>query len=187
MTESGEITRLLAESNAGDVAARERLLVVVYQELRRMAHRRLARHRRGTLLDTTVLVHEAYVKLAEHGVLPDDCRAHFFAVAGRAMRQVVTDNARSRSAQKRGGGERPLDLSEHEVAGYSGEEIDVLALEQALERLATRNERLVRVVECRYFAGLDDEETASALGISSRTVQRDWLKARAWLKRELER
>jgi RNA polymerase sigma factor (TIGR02999 family) len=185
VTDAEEITQLLLEHRGGDPEAMHRLMPLVYHELRRIARRHLAGHRRGALLDTTGLVHESFLKLAENGNLPADCRAHFFALASRAMRQVAIDYARSRRALKRGGGERPVTLDERRV-GETDLNVDLLALDQALKRLAKLNERLEQVVECRYFAGLTEPETAEALGISVRTVQRDWLKARAWLKRELQ-
>lgn len=185
MSDSDEITQLLVAYRDGDSGAMHQLMPLVYHELRRIARRHLAGHRRGALLDTTGLVHESFLKLAENGHLPTDCRAHFFAVASRAMRQVAIDYARSRRALKRGGGERPLTLDEQRV-GEGTVDVDLMALDQALNRLAELNERLVQVVECRYFAGLTEPETAEALGTSVRTVQRDWVKARAWLKRELE-
>lgn len=185
MTEAEEITQLLVAHQEGDPDAMHRLMPLVYHELRRIARRHLAGHRRGALLDTTGLVHESFLKLTENGELPADCRAHFFALASRAMRQVAIDYARSRRALKRGGGERPLTLDESRI-GAGTVNVDLLALDQALQRLAELNERLERVVECRYFAGLTEAETAEALGVSIRTVQRDWVKARSWLKRELE-
>jgi len=185
VTAPEEITQLLVAHQEGDPDALHRLMPLVYHELRRIARRHLAGHQRGALLDTTGLVHESFLKLTENGELPADCRAHFFALASRAMRQVAIDYARSRRALKRGGGDRPLTLDESRV-GSGTVNVDLLALDQALQRLAELNERLERVVECRYFAGLTETETAEALGVSVRTVQRDWVKARSWLKRELD-
>jgi len=186
MPDPGEITILIAAANDGDAAATERILELLYGELERLARRQLAGHRRGTLLDTSDLVHEAFLKLSAGASLPAGGRAHLLAVAVRAMRQIAIDNARARAAQKRGGGVKPVTLDENNAMA-AGPDADLLALDQALDRLAALNPRLVRVVECRYFAGLTEEETAATLDISVRTVQRDWIKARGWLRREMER
>lgn len=186
MSSTGEITELLAAYDEGDEEAIARLFELVYRDLRRIARGQRARVGGPRAFETTELVHEAYLKLVDAERLPSDSRGHFLAVAARAMRQILVDQARARAAAKRGGGEVPLPLEEERVGvGSKGEEI--LALNEALAALGVRNERLVRVVECRYFAGLTEAETALALSVSTRTVQRDWLKARAWLKVELER
>jgi RNA polymerase sigma factor (TIGR02999 family) len=179
----GEITALLLRHRGGDQEAFDRLVTIVYERLRRIARRQLGR-RRGATLDTIGLVHEAYMRLVgETGVAWQD-RAHFFAIAARAMRRVVVDYARRRTAGKRGGGEPPLPFDEARMAAdrQTGE---VLAVDQALDTLASFNERMARVVECRFFAGLSDAETAEALGVSLRTVERDWTRSRAWLTKEL--
>ena len=186
MPDPGEITMLIAAANGGDATATERLLELLYGELERLARRQLAGHRRGTLLDTSDLVHEAYLKLVAGASLPAGGRDHLLAVAARAMRQIAIDNARARAAQKRGGGVKPVTLDENNAMA-AGPDADLMALDQALDRLAELNPRLVQVVECRYFAGLTEEETAQTLDISVRTVQRDWIKARGWLRREMER
>lgn len=158
------------------------MMPLVYDDLRRIARNRLAGHRRGQL-DTTGLVHEAYLRLVDQTEAPWESRAHFFAVAARAMRQIVVDFARRRRASKRGGSKIRVSLEETEIA--VGEEAERLVLlDEALDRLAEVGVRMTRVVECRFFAGLTEEETAQALDVSLRTVQRDWKKARAWLKRE---
>jgi len=186
MSSAGEITELLAAYDEGDEEAIARLFELVYRDLQRIARGQRARLGGARALETTELVHEAYLKLVDAERLPSDSRGHFLAVAARAMRQILVDQARARAAAKRGGGEAALPLEEERVGvGAKGEEI--LALNEALAALGARNERLVRVVECRYFAGLTEAETALALSVSTRTVQRDWLKARAWLKVELER
>lgn len=180
----GEVTKLLLAHQAGDAQALERLIPLIYDDLRRIARRQLAGHRRG-LLDTTGLVHEAYLKLADQRALPGESRRHFLAVAARAMRQVVIDFARRRTADKRGGDLTHLTLETAALA-VEAEAERLLVLDQALGRLAELDQRLIQVVECRFFAGLSEEETAGVLDVSTRTVQRDWAKARAWLQVQLE-
>jgi RNA polymerase sigma factor (TIGR02999 family) len=179
------ITALLAAHNAGDAEALRRLVPLVYDRLHRMAHRKLGAGRPGRTLDTTSLVHEAYVRLVDRDRAGFQDSGHFFAVAATAMRQVIVDYARERGALKRGGDRHrvPLDGLEIEVQEQAE---GLLALDAALSRLSDLHPRWTRVVECRFFAGLSAEETALALDVSARTVQRDWLKARAWLNRELE-
>ncbi|MCG8456742.1 MAG: ECF-type sigma factor [Holophagales bacterium] len=186
-----EITELLARWQGGDRAARERLIGEVYGELHRLARRELARRDLShPTLEPTMLVHEAYLKLDNSGRLRDGeerrfhDRGHFFAVASKAMRQIVVDHARRRTAQKRGGEEMDLSLDDRQIAVEDQAEM-ILALDQALDRLSEIEERLTRVVECRFFAGLGVQETAAALGVDRRTVHRDWIKARALLKRDL--
>jgi RNA polymerase sigma factor (TIGR02999 family) len=157
----------------------------VYDEVRRMARRHLRRGPRGPTLDTTALVHEAYLKLAASPGLRLNDRGHLMAVTARAMRQVIVSRARARLADKRGGGEVARSLEEGQVGRAPAAEW-VLDLDRALERLRARDEQLARVFECRYFAGLGEEETAEALSVSLRTVQRAWMRARAWLRSELE-
>jgi len=179
-------------------AALERLMPLVYGELRKIAHRRLAAERAGHTLSTTALVHEAYLKLADQTRVEWADRAHFFAVAARAMRSIVIDYARRHRALRRGGGLRPVSLdavsdADAADAGASGgveiavaERADELvALDEALGRLAALDERLARVVECRFFAGLTEAETAEVVGVTPRTVARDWVKAKTWLYQEL--
>jgi RNA polymerase sigma factor (TIGR02999 family) len=181
---SGQITALLQAHYAGDHDAFNRLVPLVYDRMRQIARGQLARDRRGALLDTTSLVHETYVQLVhETGIAWQD-RTHFYAVCARAMRRIVVDYARRRLALKRGGGAPDLALESAQVASRQPLEL-VLAIDQAVDALATFNERLARVVECRYFAELTEEQTAEALGVSLRTVQRDWMRARAWLSKEL--
>ncbi|MGH9464213.1 MAG: ECF-type sigma factor [Thermoanaerobaculia bacterium] len=162
----------------------EELLPLVYDELRRMAHRQLAHERRQRTLSTTGLVHEAYLKLVDQTQVPVKSRAYFFAAASHAMRQVLVDAARRRRRLKRGAGEAPLNLDDFQVAAddFAAELTD---LDEALERLAALFPRQARVVECRFFGGLSVEETAEALELAPRTVKRDWSLARAWLYREL--
>ena len=153
---------------------------LVYDELRRVAHARLQGERPGESLQTTTLVHETYLRLVDINRLTFDSRTHFFAVAARLMRQILVDYARGQRADKRGGGIPTLTL-DAAAASYVPNLVDVLALDAALEDLAAFDERLCRVVELRYFAGLTIAETASALDVSVVTVQRDWAMAKAWL------
>ncbi|MGD8700346.1 MAG: sigma-70 family RNA polymerase sigma factor [Gemmatimonadales bacterium] len=180
-----EITQLLKVLQRGDRSAFDRLLAVVYQELKRVAQRQMRRERAGHTLDTTGLVHEAYLRLVDQSEAEWQDRAHFFGVAARAMRQILIDHARRRAAQKRGGGWERATLDEDLVGGQAPTE-ELLALDDALERLGQLDPRLSQVVEYRFFAGLTEEETAALLGITTRTVQRDWAKARAWLHKELD-
>ena len=182
---AGDITQLLEAYREGDSTAFDRLVGVAYEQLRGLAHAQLSRHRRSPSLDTTGLVHEVYMKMAAQSGLDLEDSSHFLAVSARAMKQVIVQFARARSAAKRGGGERPLTLDEQRI----GKGVDaglVLDLNRALEQLEQRNERLARIVECRYFAGLSEADTARALGVSLRTAQRDWMRARAWIRHELE-
>jgi RNA polymerase sigma factor (TIGR02999 family) len=179
-----DITRLLIDLGAGKREAQNALVPLVYEQLRAMAHRRLASSPPNSTLDTTALVHEAYLKLFDQTQLTLHDRRHFFSVAAMAMRQIVVDHARQRQALKRGGGVRPLDLENHEV-GVDDHAPEILSLEAALQRLSALSERLGRVVELRFFGGLSVEEVADVLGVDPRTVKRDWRKARALLYREL--
>lgn len=181
-----DLSTLLSKASAGEPEAIDRLTSILYQELRRLARRELAKNRRSPTLHTTALVHEAYLKLAGRENLPFGSRGQFFAVAARAMRQVIVDHARTHRAQKRGAGVRPLPLDENRIAVETQAE-EILAVNEALQGLSQRNSRLVQVVECRFFVGLTEEQTAHALDLSRRTVQRDWIKARSWLLSELER
>jgi RNA polymerase sigma factor (TIGR02999 family) len=184
MAEADEITLLLNAYEAGDKAAFDRLVPLVYDELRRMAHRHLRRGPRGATLDTTGLVHEAYLKLALSPGLRLNDRGHLMAVTARAMRQVIVSRARARLARKRGGGGVVVTLDE-EQAGTTPAPEWLLDLDRALDRLRERDEQLARVFECRFFAGLGEQETAEAMGVPLRTAQRAWLRARAWLRSEL--
>lgn len=180
----GEVTGLLQAYAGGDREAFDRLVPLVYDELRRIARYHIRRNERGRTLDTTGLVHEAYLKLAgQKGIRLQD-RGHFLAVSACAMRQVIIDRARARAAAKRGGGDAPVTLDENRVAAQDQAEW-LLDLDRALERLREHDERLARTVDCRFFAGLSEEETAEALGVSLRTAQRNWMRARAWIRAEL--
>jgi len=161
----------------------DRLFPLVYGELRRIAHRQLQGERPGHTLGTTGLVHETYLKLVDQTRIQWRDRGHFFALAARAMRQILVDYARRYRAQRRGGGLRRVSLTDGTAVEDQAELL--LAVHEALDRLAVMNERLSQVVECRYFAGLTEEETAVALGVTARTVERDWVKAKGWLYQEL--
>lgn len=161
-----------------------RWVPVIYDELRRLAHRQRTRLRPSQTLDTTALVHETYLKLADRLAPNVAERGHVLAIAARAMRQVLVDYARERGAAKRGGDAVVVPLDELSIAAAVEAE-HLLRLDAALDRLAVEQPRAARVVECRFFAGLSEAETAGALRVSLRTVQRDWLEARAWLKSEL--
>jgi RNA polymerase sigma-70 factor, ECF subfamily len=180
--------RLIAESGPipadSDEDSTERLLPVVYEELRRIAHRQLLSERADHTLNTTGLVHEAYLRLAVPSGIQWADRAHFFAVAARAMRRVLIDHARRYRAAKRPGSRMRVPLDDANLAVEERAE-GLLALNEALDRLAQLDQRQSRVVECRFFGGMTEEETAAALGITPRTVRRDWVKAKGWLYQEL--
>jgi RNA polymerase sigma factor (TIGR02999 family) len=180
----GDITQLLHRHLAGDGDAFDRLVAMVYDRLRGIARRQLRGRRPDETLDTTALVHEVYLQLVDETGVPWQNRAHFFAITARAMRRIVVDHLRHRLAQKRGGGVAAVELTP-DLLGERPEVERILAVDRALETLAGFNPRLVEVVECRFFAGMTREETAEALAISVRTVERDWTRARAWLRREL--
>lgn len=184
VTHSANVTRLLEAHARGEEGALDHLIAVVYNDLRRLARRELSRHFAQTL-NPTGLVHEAYFKLNAKGEAAWQNRGHFFSIASRAMRQVLVDHARRRATAKRGSGEHHTGLDGLESA-VERDAAQVLAIEQVLGRLAEIDPRLVEVVDCRYFAGLTEAETAEALGVSVRTVQRQWIRARAWLRSELE-
>lgn len=178
-----DVTRLLHACAAGDGNAFESLIELVYADLRRIAHRRLQSERSGHTLDTTALVHEAYLKLVPQSTTSWGDRAHFFAVASRVIRHVLIDYARRRTAEKRSGGIR-IPLREDTV-GIGPPDVELLALDRALARLASRDARMEKIVECRFFGGMTVDETAEALGISTSTVDRDWARARTYLFRDL--
>ena len=184
MASDQDITGLLIAWRAGDRGAVDGLFPLVYDELRRIAHRQLGRERPDHTLGTTALVHEAYLKLVDQTRAQLTDRAHFFAVAARAMRRILVDYARRHGALKRGGGTGRVSLSD--AALIAEERADTLvALDEALTRLAEVDERLGQVVECRFFGGLTEDETAEALAVTSRTVRRDWVKAKGWLNQAL--
>jgi RNA polymerase sigma factor (TIGR02999 family) len=177
----GELLRLW---RAGDAEAVRRLLPLVYEELRRVAQRHLRKERPDHTLQTTALINEAYLRLMNQGAADIRDRCHFVALTSHLMRQILVDHARARLAKKRDGGCR-ITLADDIVAAEPGE-IDVLAVDDALSRLAALDPQQARVVELRYFGGLSIRETSQALGVSEATVKRDWATARAWLHREIE-
>lgn len=183
-TRSDTTALLLAADSDGGTDRLDRLLPVIYDELRALAHRQLAREQPGHTLHTTALVHEAYLRLVDQTRVTERGRAYFFGAAAQAMRRVLIEHARKRRAVKRGGGEPAMPLDEHQIA------VDTFAthlidLDDALDRLAQLNPRQARVVECRFFGGLKTDEIATAMGVSPRTVRNDWTLARAWLYRSL--
>ena len=187
------IARALAEHRAGAPDAMDQLAPLVYGELMRMAHRQLGLEGQGHTLSTTALVHEAYLRLVDQTRAGWADRAHFFAIAARTMRRILVDHARRPKALRRGGA-RGQEVSVESLEAIDpaalavDERADVLlALDEVLERLARLDERQARVVECRFFAGLTEAETAEVLGVTARTVTRDWVKARAWLRLELRK
>jgi RNA polymerase sigma-70 factor, ECF subfamily len=180
-TSPAEVTRLLELARQGDRDAVDRLFPLVYEELRELARRQLRKDFTPPTIEATGLVHEAYIKLVAGSVVPAESRAHFLAIAGRAMRQVLVDRARRKGAAKRGGEWIPITLTDGPRV-YETDAIDVLALDEAIDRLDPR-QRLI--VEARFFGGLEEAETAALIGVSERTVRREWVKARAWLVRAL--
>jgi RNA polymerase sigma-70 factor (ECF subfamily) len=181
---SSDVTQALIAITAGDQEALDRLLPVVYGELRNMAARELRRERAGHTLTPTALVHEAYLKLVNLDRVDWQGRAHFFGACAQAMRRILISYARMKQAEKRGGGQEAVPL-DNVVLAASTQPEQVLALDEALTRLEQLSDRQARVVECRFFAGMNVEDTAEALGISEATVKRDWTLARAWLNHEL--
>ena len=180
------VTEVLRQARAGDQDALNRLMALVYEELHAMAHRKLSFEGTGHTLQTTALVHEAYLKLVDQRAVDWQNRAHFFAIAALAMRRILVNHAETRSAAKRGGGAIAVPLDDIDVAAGEVRDDQVLALDEALTRLAQFNERGARVVEYRFFGGLDYDEIATTMGLSTITVRRAWESARAWLRRELE-
>jgi RNA polymerase sigma factor (TIGR02999 family) len=182
LDQTGEVSRLLDAWRGGEESALERLMPLVYDELHALAHRHLRGERDGHTLQTTALLHEAYLKLMGADV-PWEGRVHFFAVAARAMRRVLVDHARGVRREKRGGGAVAITLDENISSDEAG--ADLLDLDDAIERLGALDERKARAIEMHYFGGLEYAEIGEALGISEATVHRDLRMARAWLQREL--
>ena len=178
------ITELLASYGRGNKESLDQLMPIVYDELRRQAARYLRREQAGHTLQTTALIHEAYVRLVDQRNMQWQNRAHFFGIAAQMMRRILVDHARSKKRVKRGGSEIRVSLDDVNVAAR-GQDLDVVALDEALDRLAQIDEQQSRVVELRFFSGLSVEETAEVMGISKSTVKRDWSMAKAWLHREL--
>ena len=179
-------TLILHRARGGLGDASDELSSMVYDQLRELASRYMKRERRGHTLQATALVHEAYLRLIDHGEASERDREHFVGIAACAMRRVLIDHARSRGRSKRGGGVRRVPLQD-DLALSPEPDLDLLGLDEALSRLQRADERRGRVVELRFFGGLTCEETASVLGVSLRTVEDDWYAARAWLRRELSR
>lgn len=186
---SSAITQLLEDWSAGDAAARDRLLPLVYDELRALAHHHLADEHRADTFSTTALVHEAYLKLVRLDRTTFRSRAYFYAVASRAMRRILVDYARARLRQRRGGGTVPLPLDAPGVEALVLDEArsaDLVALDEALDRLAAVDARMAAVVEHRFFAGLTLDDVAEAMDLPLAEVRREWTMARAWLYRAMQ-
>lgn len=182
---SGEITQVLAAARRGEPDAMDRLVPLVYDDLRLRARQQLRRHRPGQTLDTTALVHEAYLKLVDQTQADYGDRCHFFATAATAMRHILVDRARRYASLKRGGAGQQITLDSG-LLQIEAKAVEILDLDEALRSLAEADARLARLVELRFFGGLTLEETAEALQLSERTVQRDWRAARAFLYRTLQ-
>jgi RNA polymerase sigma factor (TIGR02999 family) len=180
-----EVTGLLLSWRQGDAAALDRLVPLVYDELRQVARRHLQREPPGHALQATALVHEVYLRLVDLDRMTLESRTHFLAVSARLMRQILVDHARRTRADKRGGGATVIGLDELAAAAAQTSSVDVLALDEALEVLSSFDARQCRVVELRFFAGLNIPETADALGVSTATVEREWAMAKAWLHQRL--
>ena len=181
-----EITNLLLDWGNGDKAALDRVIPLVYQELRRVAHRQMRRERAGDTLQTTALINEAYLRLVDYARVRPRDRAHFFAIAAQAMRRILIERARSRRSAKRGSGGQRVSLDD--AADVSNERAaDLVALDEALTNLAAIDPRKAEIVELKYFGGLSIEETAGVLEVSTPTVERDWRMAKIWLHREISR
>jgi RNA polymerase sigma-70 factor, ECF subfamily len=183
-TRSHEVTQLLLEWGNGDQQALEKLLPLVYRELRKIAHQHLKRERPGQTLQTTDLVHEAYLKLVNQKGSQWQNRAQFFGIAAQLMRRILVDRARHNKRAKRGGGVAAVSIDQETLAAPKSQ-VDLVALDEALKTLATADERKARIVELRFFGGLSVEETADFLKISPITVMRDWKMAKAWLHKAL--
>ena len=179
-----EVTQLLVDWGNGNQAALDRLMPVVYTGLRQLAHQYMRRERPGHTMQTTALIHEAYLRLVDQNQVRWQHQAHFFGIAARLMRQILIEHARSRTRAKRGGGVGTISLDEAAIVSQA-RATELLALDDALERLATIDPRKSRVVELRFFGGLSVEEAAIVLNVAPNTVLRDWRLAKAWLHREI--
>lgn len=185
-TEKKEITELLLDWRNGDQMALDQLIPMVHNELRRMARNYMRRQNPGHTLQTTALVNEAFLRLVDSNRVNWQDRNHFYAVSAQLMRRILVDSARRRNSLKRGGDQIMVTLDDNADVAVERQE-DVLALDEAMSRLAELNQRQSQIVEMRYFGGLSEQEIADILGVSSRTIRRDWNLARAWLYRELKR
>jgi RNA polymerase sigma factor (TIGR02999 family) len=184
MNDTADVTRLLQTLREGSDTVVDALFDRVYEELRALAHRQLNRLRPGQTLNTTALVHEAYLKLVDQSEADWEDRTHFFAVAAKAMRHIIINYARKKSAEKRGGEDDPVPFDERIMAPQDSAEA-LITVDRALDQLAEQDERMAKVVELRFFGGLTQKESAAALDVSPRTVRRDWKAARAWLSKAL--
>jgi RNA polymerase sigma factor (TIGR02999 family) len=185
---ANDVTRILNAIERGDPHAADQLLPLVYDELRRLAARKMAREAPDHTLDATALVHEAYVRLVGPGEDRQwDSRGHFFAAAAEAMRRILIENARRKRSTKHGGGLARQELQESDAVVEPADHGKLLALDEALTKLACAEPEVARLVELRYFAGLTNDQAAMALGVSARTAKRHWAYARAWLRREMDR
>ncbi len=186
MTGQQKVTQLLIEMSSGNRQALDALTPLVYEHLQHLAHVHLRRERQDHTLNTTALVHEAYLKLVDQTRVEWQGRAHFFAVASMAMRRILVNYAQARRRAKRGGGAPQLSLDDSLDVMSAERSDEIVALDEALDRLSMLNQRACRVVECRFFGGLTIEETGVALGVAAMTVKRDWLLAKTWLHREIQ-
>ncbi len=182
----GEVTQLLIAWSNGDREAFAKLVPLVYDELRRIAASKLRRHGADAILQPTVLVHEAYLKLIDETAIEWQDRAHFYAIAANTIRRLIIDDYRKRLAEKRGGGKASFVSLQEGDAITTGQSVDLLAVHEALERLAALDPRQASIVEMRFFSDMTNEEIAAALGVSVKTVERDWRSAKAWLRLQLE-
>ena len=182
---SEDVTGLLIRWSEGDRSALDRLIPVVYDELHRIAERYFRRERRDNTLQPTALVNEAYIRLVGQSGVSLKNRAQFFGIASTTMRRILVERARARNASKRGGGEYKLDLTDINDVPVDSSRLDLLALDKALDELASFDPQQNRIVECKFFGGLSIEETAEVIGVSPATVKREWALAKAWLFREL--
>ncbi len=178
------VTELLARARSGDASALAHVFPLIYDELRRLAEQQMRREPEGHTLSPTALVHEAYMRLIDYSRVEWSGRAHFMAVAATAMRRILVDHARGHRSLKRGGSLRRVSLDSVELGAEDRAEL-LIAVDEALDRLKQLDERQAQVVECRFFGGMTEEETAEALGIGLRTAKRDWAKAKSWLHREI--
>src|SRR5262245_57083223 len=180
-----EVTRLLIAWSNGDHAALDQLVPLVYDELRRLARGYMRREKQGHTLQTSALIHEAYLRLLDQKNVQLENRAHFFGFAAQLMRRILVDHARSRSRIKRGGGVQMVSLADQAV--LSNDVAEVIALDDALKNLVEMDPRKAQIVEMKFFGGLTNEEVAEVLGVTTRTVEREWRKAKAWLHREISK
>jgi RNA polymerase sigma factor (TIGR02999 family) len=186
MIDPTEMTRLLQDARRGDQRAADKLVPALYDELRRLATHYLGRERPGHTMQPTALVHELYIKIADHGHTDTRDQAHFLCLGARVLRQVLVDHARRRGARKRGADWERITLGEVD-SGDVPLDVDVLVLDEALHQLAVLDPRKAKVVELRFFAGMNVDEVAEALDVSKRTVEADWFMARAWLRSEMDK